>query len=91
MIPEALLKTILPTVKKQLGKVNEFIVAELAKQEVDVEAGEYATYIILSSKNGRESYLLPAVMNKEDKVIKHGDKEKVTDFLTKIIELYGTK
>lgn len=90
MIQEALLKTILPTVKKQLGKVNEVIVAELAKQEVDAEAGEYATYIILSSKNG-ESYLLPAVMNKEDKVIKHGTKEKVTDFLTKIIELYGTK
>ena len=90
MIQEALLKTILPTVKKQLGKVNEVIVAELAKQEVDTEAGEYATYIILSSKNG-ESYLLPAVMNKEDKVIKHGSKEKVTEFLTKIIELYGTK
>ena len=90
MIPEALLRPILSTVKNQLGKVNEFIVAELAKQEVDAEAGEYATYIILSSKNG-ESYLLPAVMSKEDKVIKHGNKEKVIDFLTKIIELYGTK
>ena len=90
MITKALLKPILEQAKRHLGNVNDIIVTNLQKQTVNTEAGEYAAYVILASKKG-EAYLLPVVMDANDKVIITMEKEKVTDFLTNIIEQYGAK
>lgn len=80
------IKPFLPMIKKNSYIVDFFIKEELAKQEVNSEDGEYAAFVILSSKKG-DSYIVPVVMSNGNKVIKQGDKAKLTDFLIKLLDL----
>lgn len=86
----SLIKTMLPQVKNYLGKVDEIIVEKLNSISCKREEGEYPAYTIYISKSG-ESYIVICVYSKDDKLISSGKKIKVTDFLTQIIEAYGSK
>lgn len=86
----SLIKTVLPQAKNYLGKVDEIIVEKLNNISCKREDGEYSAYTILASKKG-ESYIIPCVYSKDDNLVSSGEKIKVTEFLTQIINTYGSK
>lgn len=87
---ESLLKTFMPQAKKYLGQVNTFIAEQLNSMPCKREEGEYAAYTIIVSKTG-DAYVIPCIYDKDDKLVSNGEKVKVTDFLTQIIDAYGSK
>ena len=87
---ESILKMALPHAKQYLGTVNSFIVEQLDAIPCKREEGEYAAYTILKNKTD-DACITPCVYDKNDKMISHGTAQKVTDFLTQILEKYGSK
>ena len=86
----SIIKSILPQAKGYLGNIDQLIVDRLKAMKCDSEAGEYTAFTIISSKKG-ESFIVPCVYSKEDKLVSKGTKMKVTEFLTQIIDMYGSK
>lgn len=80
----------MPQAKNYLGQANTFIAEKLNSTPCKREAGEYAAYTIIASKTG-DAYIIPCIYDKEDKLVSNGEKIKATDFLTQLINAYGSK
>ena len=88
----SIIKSLLPQAKGYLGELDSTIVEKLNTMPIPCnrEAGEYTAFTIIASKKG-ESYIVPCVYSKDDKLVSKGAKMKVTEFLTQIIDMYGSK
>lgn len=87
---DSIIKSLLPQAKGYLGDLDQLIIERLKAMKCDSEAGEYTAFTIISSKKG-ESFIVPCVYSKEDKLVSKGTKMKLTEFLTQIFDTYGSK